>query len=420
MTLAPVTDWIKNINDHAINGSLPRNSVQVSSHGITLSPAPLVLSLAAGLRGDLRYPSSPSINTFSSRSSRDLDIVQLVEIVALSPPPRPASTALAKRHTLARMRLEVMGDRKLRIGRFLMETATAAARSAVKAGAMSPRGGQGVAVNEISRLLNLVTAVFRRREQPDDGSNAPLSGSPRQASPPLPPPPPFEIRRDIVAFMRPIYSLLGEALLGEPGPVSRLGCPCLAAATALCTAGLDVLVSSASMEEHGSGARAVAEDATGRSVVICYAEATVLMVSTKLETFLTGGGMHDNGDDGISPSSDRETTIWNLSSREAELEHLLKVLGAWNIHGTVAGWPYSILPPSPSQFPVMAGAQPKGVESSGVSDTQLVALVEEAEAMTKALQSGASKDDMWWRRVEWRIVSKLASCKKLLAMRKAR
>lgn len=424
--VAPVADWIKNMNDHAINGNLYSSSATSSAPGTTLSASPLVRSLAAGLRGDLRYPSPPPGTPQPPENPRGVDFLRAVEVVALSPPPRSAPAAAAKRQTLARMRGEMLGDRKLRIARFLLEAASvtggygAGSAASISSGGAGGggRGGHTVFVSRTRRLLLLLAETFRRRDSPRGADEGPTraagparDGDPGAWSPlPLPPPPRLELRRDIAALIRPVYALLAQALLGEPGPARRLARQGLLAAAALSTAGLDATLSSSeggAVEGAGMGGGAGAS--LERRAAVCFAEAVVLVLSAKLETFLGAVGADGAGGagDGRAGQGGGEGTLADLGRREVELESLLRELGAWDIHGAARGWPHS----TPAVVEQGAGEGGDGEEP----DTSLPTLVAGAEDVVEAFRSGGDGegDCPWWRRVGPVLVGRIESCRAL-------
>ena len=474
MIVAPVTVWIKNVNDHAIHGHAPSpvaSSPSVAGAALT----PLLVSLSSGLRGDLNYPSRPPLMPASGNASSVFIVdtfCNLAAAAALAPPPRLDPAALPKR--MARMRLEVLGDRKLRAARFLMEMAVAGDKPGkVGAAAEPPRR---VPVNKIRRILALLTVVFRPpKPRPFGNLSRPATGAgtgagaaavgtgvarvgsavPTQASPgrsfgPYPllqqPQSPLRMLRDVLPLMRPVYSLLGEALLGEPGPARQLGRHALAAAAALSIAGL-VLIPPAATEvgssaevarpdggggRHGVvGAAGVAPEgraapATERRLADCFADVVVLAVSTKLATFLTAvggdvevdgsgaGSQHGFGNDN---DDDGSAALDELGPRESELEALILELGAWESNGCSRGWPHHLLrpaeDPSGSEAPRVEGKR----DGNGDSGTPLSALLEEAEEMVEAFRSitAGQSGRALLLRVRGALVPRIEACRLLLS-----
>lgn len=469
MTVPPVTGWIKNINDHVINASPSPPSTSPASGAVGAAPpAPLICSLAAGLRGDLSYPSppappsittNPSVRSTGEAAEKHGLFVEFVCAAALAPPPRPASTVLAKRHMLARMRLEVLGDGKLRLARFLMEASTAgAAGRQPRAGvdqAGVRRGGlaQSVSVRKTCCLLVLLTEVFRRRRSRESHEVDDSSSSAHWL------PPPLDVKRDILALIRPAYSLLGGALLGEPGPIRRLGRQAMAAATALSTAALDAsafslsppvfVTSTTAVDVAAAAASAVSTwvPTVERRVAECFAEAVVLAVSTKLDTFLIametsngagevgigsvdGGCGGGGGSGGCTNSMAQELTLGDLAPREVELEHLLRELGAWEMtHGAMdavaaRGWPHNEAQPF-SPLSISTTGMPVGQEKEEQEeDTPLPVLFAGANDILEAFRSGTAPgvpgggengpNGRWWRRIEGVLLARVEACRLLL------
>lgn len=493
MTLGPYSDWIKNLNDHAINGHSSWDSPPPTATGNAASatpPPPLICSLAAGLRGDLRYTiSSHNLCLYSSAARRrwrrrqrvkapiiddtingcDDPFVELASVAALAPVPRAPSTAIAKRQRLTIMRQEMFSDRKLRISRFLLEAAgrpVSTAREVVRGRrGVGREEGQHVllsanSVNKTRRLVVLLAKVFgsRRCRRPDmsDPPNAAEaaadypSNTVSAPSSLLPVPPPLELQRDIFVLMRPVYSLLGQALLGEPGPARRLECKALAAAVALSTAALEATPlpkprEAAEMRREVAGggtlesvrrtpeaARRDGSPSTPttspneRRVAEYFAQVIALAVATKLDTFLAamgaaavapieldviGAGDNDaNGRRLLGVRDDRKElqgsphldALRDLGPREVDLERLLREEGAWDVNGDARGWPHNAPPPpAPSQPSggcataddemVMAvesdtGGGQKVSEGNGSSDTPLSFLLNEVDAMVEAFE----------------------------------
>lgn len=479
MIVAPVTVWIKNVNDHAIHGDAPSpvaSSPSVAGTALT----PLLVSLSSGLRGDLNYPSRPPLMHASGNASSVVIVdtyCNLAAAAALAPPPRPDPAALPKR--MARMRLEVLGDRKLRAARFLMEMAVAGDRPGDDGAAAEPP--RRVPVSKIRRILALLTVVFRppgprplgnvsrpatgagavagagagagasaETEVARVGSAVPTQASPGRSFGPYPllqqPQSPLRMLRDVLPLMRPVYSLLGEALLGEPGPARQLGRHSLAAAAALSIAGLELIPPAATEARssaeaarpdagggrHGVvGAAGVAAEeragpATERRLADCFADVVVLAVSTKLATFLTAvggdvgvdgsgaGSQHGSGGDNFDDGS---AALDELGPRESELEALILELGAWESNGSSRGWPHHLLrpaeDPSASKAPRVGGKR----DGNGDSGTPLSALLEEADEMVEAFLSvtaGRSGRALLLR-VRGALVPRIEACKLLLS-----
>lgn len=545
MTLVPYSDWIKNMNDHAINGlsswDSPPPPAATGNVGSATPPPPLICSLAAGLRGDLRYTiSSHNLRLYSSASRRrwrrrqrvqaqipddansgwDDPFVELASVAALAPVPRAPSTALAKRQILTRMRLEMFSDRKLRISRFLLEaagrpgnTARDGARGRREVGKKEEQQQQHLrvlfaanSVNKTRRLVVLLAMVFgsRRCRHPglSDPPNAAATTADRSSntiSAPssfLPVSPPLEVRRDIIVLIRPVYSLLGQALLGEPGPARRLECEALAAAVALSTAALEATAlpepreavemrrgettggsTFESMPQTPEAARRGRSNSTmtvlqdERRVAEYFAQVIVLAVATKLDTFLAAMGaaavapvepdVIGPGDDDASGRSllgvrgdhkqelrrsPQLESLRDLGPREVDLERLLRVMGAWDVHGDARGWPHNAPPPpTPSQpgggcataddAMVMAMDSEtrygqKVSEKDGSSDTPLSSLLDEVDAMVETFEgevmvstrgrdseTGEGEQEgsaVWWRRVQRALMPRIAACRLLL------
>lgn len=488
MTVNPVADWIKNINDHAINGTPSRSTAAAAA---LPPPPPLICSLAAGLRGDLQYPSIPR-PAFMGRSSSlqpthdsahnvDDNFVGLASVAALAAPPRTTSAALAKGHLLARMRLEVLGDRKLRMARFLLEAATASTSPGPAASGEGSLGGHHIrvafstkSVNTTRSILVMVAEVFRRRccrelprareEQGEGGGGARLpdvsivlpgaqsaaeavaaemGGTAQGAHSPCPPlsmsspasslPPPLrlQVQRDIVTLIRPVYSLLGQALLGEPGPARRLGRHAIAAAVALSTAALDA---SSSVLMAPADERRVAE---------CFAQVVVLAVATKLDTFLAaiegraavdgvrGGYISGGAESSTCGATELEfiQALGDFGPREVELERRLREMGAWDVHGEWRGWPHNAVLPLitvPSVGISTRSEEKQDHVGREDEDTVLPALLAEADEMVWNFRSGLRADQhsketgelvesgRWWRRVEGALLLRVAACRAAL------
>lgn len=338
---------------------------------------------------------------------------------------------------------------------------------------------QRVSINKVRRLLVLLTETFRcrsRRRPPrnglpavpgveeaprapeatttattmthgdqrtplaavDDSQAVSLSSvRARNAHPSLPPrfSPTLTLLRDVLPLIRPVYSLLGEALLGEPGPARRLGRQALAAAVALSTAGLDAVSIARAAEtppvtggglERGRGRvrEGVVEVAGGwqaAEVVVeeeefiaelrvaeYFADTVVLAVSTKLDTFLIAMGADGSGG-GVG--------LADLGPRESELESLLAKMGAWEGHGKATGWPHHMLIPTASSIVAVSG------EEGSEGDSALPALLEEAEEMVAVFRSldgggGQGSDGgvmVVLRRVEEVLVPRIEACRMLLS-----
>lgn len=449
MTVAPVADWIKNINDHAINGNPTEEEAFISTFSPFVtegssSPAPLIVSLASGLRGHLRYPSRPVYLRSGRRSSVTGTAVDIfgdfAAAVSLASPPRSDPTAFVEKR-VARMRLEVLGDRKLRVARLLMEAATV-------------RKNEGGLVKKTKRLLVLLAEIFGGCDCSGsvqaDGDNAGLTGATTVSMTPigvshaplhsrLPPAPPLSVLRDILPHMRPVYSLLGEALLGEPSPARQLGCQAVAAAAALSVAGLEEtspIVATVSPPacgpQHGVAPSIRLgegnESPEAKGIAECFADTVVLAVSTKLDTFLgamearSGGGSrrfagNDRGNvDEINAESGL-VSLADLGQRESQLEALLRDVGGWDSHGDVRGWPHHCFPSEDSMVSranLVAGTM--GVD--GGEETPL-SLLDQAEAMATALTSCRvqwdGSDGVVSQRVKSTLVPRVAACRRLLA-----
>lgn len=455
MTVAPVADWIKNINDHAINGNAP-SPTAISSSGGGSAAAPLIISMASGLRGNLLYPSRPSSHPFSRNSPPVSVFGDLAAAASLAPSPHLDTTVLSNR--LARMRLEILGDRKLRVAWFLLEVATAGTSGAGR-GVGGRAGEHRVFVGKIRRLLVLLAEMFRcrtagsRRHEHDDHRHIELHGSETGAVmtntstvdytsviTPLPstltpvtPQPPLEFLRDILPLVRPVYAILGEALLGEPGPARRLSCEALAIAAALALAGLDYASASRAAvqtaesrsersrrERVNKGAAKKAIEAVSElQVAECFAEVVVLAVSAKLNTFLAAMGTDDYGigkNDGDYDSVREATDLADLSHRESELEEFLVGFGVWDCHGQARGWPHHSLPTmrlAVATVPRLAEGQVK----NGDDDTPLSALLEEAAKMVAACRVGLEgrvRNGVVLRCVERVLVPRIEACRRLL------
>lgn len=512
MTLVPYSEWIKNINDHTINGELPWDST-IRDAASPTPPHPLICSLSAGLRGDLQYPSSASSHVFLSSRRRSAQassisnttadggdpFVELVSLAALAPPPRPPSAAVAKRQRLTRMRLEMLGDRKLRMARFLLEAAGSSGSAARIGGAQGGvrgggRGGEQQralfsvkSVNKTRRLLVLLVKVFgsQQRQRPTRGGDGAeggdidqrrdFSGPPApaattanhsstalwdasSASPVLPPPPQLELRRDILALVRPVYSLLGQALLGEPGPARRLERQALAAAAALATAALEATrpqpktgVVVRGNAANGERAFVAVPEAGGttpvsppdeRRVAECFAQVVILAVATKLDTFLDAmGGGGDQGEE--LQALQQPQALADFGTREIELERLLRGMGAWDVHGDARGWPHHV-PPLPTQSDTAVAAamaadsargdeEKAGEDGGEVSDAPLSSLLAGADEMVEAfkceLAPAAQRNPeneqegtgggRWWQRVQDALLPRIAACRLELSGRGA-
>ncbi|CAN0061225.1 unnamed protein product [Scytosiphon promiscuus] len=351
MVTPPVTGWIKNINDRAIHGGAPASAPLPSSSSSSPLPGnasanaaastPLLASLASALRGDLAYP-SPVLRTRDggrgSRGERGGAFSDLAAMAALAPPPcRDPGRRSRCRDGLRR---EMLGDRKLRVARFVMEAASAEVL---------------VSVRKTRHLLALLTGV-----------------------------PPLSMKKDILPLVRPVYSLLGEALLGEKGLARRLTREALGVATAL--------------------ARRVAE---------CFAEVVVLAVATNLGTVLAS--VTARGDEGCG--------LEDLGPRESALEQLIVSQGAWDSHGAGRGWPHSSVP---ELVEVRAGGEEGIGAEQGAADTgeeggniALPDLVEEAERMVSALRSapgvsegsGPAARGVLLRRLEEVLLPRMKACR---------
>ncbi|CAM9467063.1 unnamed protein product, partial [Ectocarpus sp. 13 AM-2016] len=115
-----------------------------------------------------------------------------------------------------------------------------------------------LSVRKTGRLLALLAGVLGRRrlDEDDDGGGGgdadadadggdgaagrhpgaaagPPSRSPVSRQQPPPGRPPLSVRKDVLVLIRPVYALLGEALLGEKGLARRLTREILAVAAAL-------------------------------------------------------------------------------------------------------------------------------------------------------------------------------------------
>lgn len=420
MTVAPVTTWLKNINDHAINGDNPvsapnaAHASSLSTDGGAYAPS-MLLALASGLRGDLGYPARPALH-LAGRNSSDTNpvdtFVDLAVDAALVPPKHSDPTSLAKR--IARMRQEILGDRKLRAALLLMEAATSAEK----------RGGGGdrdaatprISVSKTRRLLMLLTEVFR----PDKllGRRPAISGadSPKSA--------PVRMLHEVVPLMRPVYALLGEALLGEPSPVRRLGRDALACAAALAVAGLEHVRATASsfkgdrqrwVEGVGSLAPGGTDSTMDSRVAVCFAETVVLAVLTKLDTFLSA---MEDGTEGKSNSlyasssaGEGSASLPDLGTRESDLERRLVGLGAWQTHGEARGWPHN--------YPLVVAVPPAGMAERDVEGTPLSALLEQAEKVVAAFRSmgrvDSGSEEMLSGQMLDALGSKVETCKVLLS-----
>ena len=350
LTMNPVADWIKNIIDHAIHGKPRPPPPAADDEDGNDSSTPLIASLASALRGDLVYPCPGGGGSAEPRVDDDA-YSGLTAAAVLAPPPCRDPTLRQKRR--AGLRREMLGDRKLRVARLLMETATAGRmlppqrrgdEAAGVAGAGTERGHlqqqqqTAVSVRKARRLLTLSTGVFGRRRpggrRAGTGGGGGGGGSSSGLSSQRPRPP-LIFKEDVLPLIRPAYSLLGEALLGDAGLARRLAPEAVAVASALAVAGLDYTLA-------GREGRADSE----RRAAWCFAEVVVLAVSTHLGMVLAsvrpvapvdGGGGGGGGDDGSG--------LAELGPCESRLEQLLESLSAWECHGGVGrGWPHSSLP----------------------------------------------------------------------------
>lgn len=432
MTVAPVADWIKNINDHAINGNPTEEQAFISTSSPfvidgSCSPAPLIVSLASGLRGHLRYPSRP-VNLHSVNGTMVDAFGDFAAAVSLASPPRTDPTDFLEKR-VARMRLEVLGDRKLRVARFLMEAATV-------------RKNESGLVKKTKRLLGFLVEIFGGCDSSGpiqaDEVNASLTGATTVSMTPmeighaplpvrLPPPPPLSVLRDILPHMRPVYSILGEALLGEPSPARQLGCQAVAAAAALSVAGLDetspivATVSPSSCDPRHGVAAGIRlgegnESPEAKGIVECFADTVVLAVSAKLDTFLGAMKATFAGDDRCSVDKiDAENglaSLADLGQRESQLEALLRDVGGWNLHGEMRGWPHH-------SFPSEGCLASRAIGVDGGEETSLSSLLDQAEVMATALThcrvQWDGSDGVVSQRVKSALVPRVEACRRLLA-----
>ncbi|CAN0559312.1 unnamed protein product, partial [Ectocarpus sp. 12 AP-2014] len=139
LTMPPVTGWIKNINDHAIHGGdqtppsdAPRANANPSAANLSFTP--LLASLASGLRGDLAYPRcrrrGRAVTTGAGGAGRgegDDAFGELAAAAALAP--LPSRDPAVRSRLREGLRQEMLGDRKLRVARFLLEAAVAGGRA---------------------------------------------------------------------------------------------------------------------------------------------------------------------------------------------------------------------------------------------------------------------------------------------------
>ncbi|CAM9343688.1 unnamed protein product [Pylaiella littoralis] len=438
MTMTPVAEWMKNINDHAIHGEAPAGPAPPSSSssssssspslaavslslpppppGTTTALTPILASLACGLRGDLAYVSSHRRRPVLAGESRtdDTPFGGLIAAASLAPPPCRDPAVRPKRREI--LRREVLGDRKLRVARFLMEAATSR-------GSMRQQLQQQTAISlhKTGRLLALLTGVFGHRG-PDSGDGGSSGGGGgggggsltglSSRSPPLlssrgQSRPPLSTKKDILPLVRPVYSLLGEALLGDAGLPRRLAPEALAVAAALVVAGLDQTFSAraaaaataaaqapegaavtaaavtvavavaqrgAVLEQRQPGPRETGtttgedgdggESTTERRVVDCLAEVVVLALSTTLDTVLASVPPAQAGGGGSGNCNGDGSRLADLGPRETELERLLVRLGAWESQGCEGrGWPHSAEPSSRAAEAAATAATVSGVGS---------------------------------------------------------
>lgn len=484
--MPPMTGWIKNINDNAIHGGKrtppPRPSSPTATppsgdtrangnaSAANLSVTPLLASLALGLRGDLAYSRCPrgglGVATGAGGGGGgggDDAFGDLAAAAALAP--LPGRDPAVRSRLREGLRQELLGDRKLRVARFLLEAAVAGGRAPpppppppLQDGA---GGGDVVAGTELQRvrgqlqqqqkmdlsgrktgrLLALLAGVLGRRRLDDDGGRdcdaddgdgvagrhpgaaGPPSPSPVSRQRPPPGRPPLSVKKDVLMLIRPVYALLGEALLGEKGLARRLTREILAVAAALAVAGLDhtlpatagtttteAAAAAAVQQQHGQG-EAAGATARGRGVVDvvragvespaaaaaaaierraveCFAEAVVLAVSTSLGAVVAsvaGGDEDDCGGDGLA----------DLGPRESDLERLLVSLGAWESRagGGGRGWPHSAPPPATSQEGSGGGGGGDGGQDAVVEeiDIPLPELLDDADKLAAALRSAVAR-----------------------------
>eukprot|EP00903_Cladosiphon_okamuranus_P013658 g12719.t1 len=436
LTMNPVADWIKNIIDHAIHGKprpLPssQSSAAAASSSAPLpaanatanesdASAPLLASLASALRGDLAYPGHRG-GPVQPRA--DDAYSGLIAAAALAPPPCRDPTLRQKRR--AGLRREMLGDRKLRVARFLMETATAgrtpqgrgdngaagvAAAAATAAGTeqryveqqqQQQRQQAAVSVRKARRLLALSTGLFgRRRMGADAGGGGSSSGLISHG-----PRPALSFAEDILPLVRPAYSLLGEALLGDAGLARRLAPEAVAVASALAGAGLD-------HAPRGREGRAEVERRAAR----CFAEAVVLAVSTHLGMVLASvWPASPAADGGIGGGSTSEGSgLAELGPRESHLEQLLERLGAWKCHGGEGrGWPHSSLP---SAMEISSPGKAGGGQGTHTVDdgTPLPELLKEVENMVTDLRhvgAGGETGEEMQRLLDDVLATRLEACR---------
>lgn len=437
MNMKPVPDWIKNIINHAIHGN-PRPPSSSSSSSPAAAPSrpqanasasanendvctPLLASLACALRGDLAY-TCPE-DGWSARPRADDSYRGLAAAAALAPAPCRDPTLRQTRRV--GLRREMLGDRKLRVARLLMETATAGRtwqRHGDGAAGVAGYPQQQTAVSALKarRLLALSTGVFGRRCPGGGGGGGGGGGTSERAgegcgeSPPgqnaQHTRPPLSVGEDILPLVRPAYSLLGEALLGDAGLARRLAPEAVAVASALAVAGLDY-----TLRRGGQEGKAAALAADERRAARCFAEVVVLAVSTHLGMVLAsvrptsadgGAGGEVSGDGG---------GLADLGPRESHLEQLLESLGAWESHGGGGrGWPHSSLPAVALETSSSGSGGQSGTHAGGDGGIPLQELLKEVESMVADLRStspGGEMDEEIRRLLDSALVPRLEDCR---------
>lgn len=487
MNMNPVAGWIKNIIDHAIHGKprcpSPSSSSPSSSSAAASSPppgsanantsanendvfTPLLASLASALRGDLEYP-RPGAGAGAGAAEPSVDgnaYNSLTAAAALAPPPCRDPTLRPNRRVA--LRREMLGDRKLRVARFLMETATAgrtlqrhgdgaAGVAGTEQGHVQQHQQTAVSVYKARRLLALSTGVFGRRlpgGRRSGRAGTGGGGGSRSSLTSQHPRPPLSVERDILPLIRPTYSLLGQALLGDAGLARQLAPEAVAVASALAVAGLDYALSaptptapttaaarrglglegqreSGSVEGGGGGGQE-GNVATKRRAAQCFAEVVVLAVSTHLGMVLAsvrptpadggiGGG--NSGDGG---------GLADLGPLESHLEQLLESLGAWDSPGGEGrGWPHSSLPVAVENSSsgrgggaeAAAGGVPRAEQSAHTVEDgiPLPELLKEVEKMVTDFRStegaGGETGEVMRQMLDNALAPRLEACRGLLS-----
>ncbi|CAM9421347.1 unnamed protein product [Choristocarpus tenellus] len=359
-TLPPVKDWLASISKLAIKGGRTKE-LKHTVGTIESTSDRLLQALASGLRGRGQYPADPA-----PRNRRPSVFAAIAAVVLDMPPP----LALSLSRPLTNLRIQYLtGVDGVGIARELLEAMRVVGSAN---GTASHRSQSGVgSFSSSKRLLKLVKLTL--------GPRFPWE------TPGLSPP---DLRRDVLPLLHPLYSLIREALVGEPGPARALGVPALSAAVSVIAPHVDGLRSEPvsvdrvvgssgagagtgfergevvrlvcpnngskySMTALDDGIKSALPPLCGvrvdeRRAVSCFAEAVTLAVAMHIDIILSSVSMNQSKTD-----VDKGSTLFPfdeampgggiglvaLGQKEDELEALLRQISVWSLPNcTGRGW----------------------------------------------------------------------------------